>query len=189
VSKDSTDEVNFAAVSGKAELFCFEWIELISQSLIVVAFVMAFAFRPFTIDGSSMRDTLYDRDKVIVKKWDFVPHNGDVVVIRRYRELDAPIIKRVIATEGQELEIDFQTGSVFVNGEKLNENYIKEPMRRRGDAEIPKVIPKGFTFVMGDNRNNSTDSRWNMVGLVDNSYIVGKAVCVYFPFYRIGMIR
>ncbi len=181
-------EMKFKNPATKFSAFCFEWLESIVQAIIVVVVLMAFLFRVVNVSGTSMLNTLHDADKVIVLKLNYVPKDGDVVVISRGQNLDEPLIKRVIATEGQTLSIDFSDGSVTVNGVKLNETYIKEPMWLQGDGDIPSVIPKGYTFVMGDNRNHSLDSRFNEVGLIANENIVGKANFIVFPFNRIGAI-
>ena len=168
--------------------FCFEWLEAGIQAIIVVVFLMNFVFRTVNISGESMLNTLHDNDKVIISKWKYTPKNGDVVVIKKGKKLDCPIIKRIIALGGQKLEINFTNGTVKVDGKQLNENYIKERMWLRGDSEIPEVIPEGYCFVMGDNRNNSTDSRFEEVGLIPYEYIVGKASLIIFPFERFGTV-
>ena len=174
--------------SGEFSSFCFEWIESVVQAIILVVFLMTFIFRYMNVVGDSMRETLHDGDKVIVSRWNYTPNNGDIIAISRGQQVNKPIIKRVIATEGQTLSIDFSTGTVIVNGEVVDESYIREPMKTRGDAEIPAVIPEGYTFVMGDNRNYSADSRYKEVGLIDNKNIIGKAVFRIFPFSKIGKI-
>lgn len=168
---------------------CFDWLESLSQALVLVVIVMAFFLRPISVIGTSMLNTLHEADKVIVLKFGYVPKDGDIVVIRPVKNLDEAIIKRVIATEGQTLSIDFTDGSVYVDGEKIDEPYIKERMWVQGNGEIPSVIPKGYCFVMGDNRNGSLDSRFKEVGLVPNDKVLGKAVFIIFPFSRFGVIR
>lgn len=181
--------VKISNPASKFSAFCFDWSETIVQSFIIVVVLTTFIFRLFTVDGQSMMDTLHDRDKVAVVRWKYVPTGGDVVVIKHGEEFDKPLIKRIIATEGQTLKINFADGSVIVDGVKLNETYIKEPMWLRGDAEIPAVIPQGYCFVMGDNRNNSSDSRSKVIGLIPNENIVGKAKFVLYPFNRIKIIK
>lgn len=168
---------------------CFDWLESLSQALVLVVIVMAFFLRPISVIGTSMLNTLHEADKVIVLKFGYVPKDGDIVVIRPVKNLDEAIIKRVIATEGQTLSIDFTDGSVYVDGKKIDEPYIKERMWVQGNGEIPSVIPKGYCFVMGDNRNGSLDSRFKEVGLVPNDKVLGKAVFIIFPFSRFGVIR
>lgn len=175
--------------AGRFSASCFDWLESIVQALVLVVVIMAFIFRPITVKGTSMLNTLYDQDKVVVMKCGYVPKGGDVVVIRPFNTLDKPIIKRVIATGGQTLSIDFSDGSVCVDGKKIDEPYIRERMWRRGDGEIPSVIPKGCSFVMGDNRNNSADSRFKEIGVIPNEQIMGKAVFVFYPFNHVGVIN
>ncbi len=175
--------------ASKYSAFCFEWLESLIQALVVIAFLFAFFFRTMTVDGESMMNTLHDRDKIFVSKWSYVPKDGDVVTIVEGQRYDKPIVKRVIATEGQSLKIDFSDGSVYVDGQKLNEYYIKEPMWLQEDGDIPDVIPQGYCFVMGDNRNNSLDSRSKAIGLIDNKKIIGKVVFVFYPFDRIKVVQ
>lgn len=182
------DDLKFVNPAGKFSSFCFEWLECIIQAVILVVFSMTFVFRIVTVEGESMRDTLYNGDRLVVYRWNYAPTDGDVVVISRGQLIDKPIIKRVIATEGQTLEINFSNGKVKVDGKTLDEKYIKEPMWLQGDADIPYVIPKGYSFVMGDNRNRSTDSRFVEVGLIPNQNIVGRAGFRIFPFRCIGKI-
>lgn len=185
IQKTPENSGYFEEASRSSE-FCFEWIELIAQSLIFVVFISAFIFRIFTVSGNSMRNTLYDRDHVIVWQYGYKPVDGDIIVIApKNGTLDETIIKRVIATEGEPLFIDFEAGKVYVNGRLLDESsYIKEQMYVSGDNVIPAVVPEGYCFVMGDNRNNSSDSRFVEVGLVKLEKVIGKAVCVYWPPYR-----
>ncbi len=167
---------------------CYEWTETIVEAIIPVVFILAFVFRIVSVSGESMLNTLHNMDKVLVMEWYYKPKNGDVVVIRKGQNLDEPLIKRVIAIEGQTLGIDFSTGTVTVDGKLLEERYIKEKMWLREDGDIPQKIPKGYSFVMGDNRNNSLDSRSKAVGLIKNEDIKGKAAFVVFPFNRIKSI-
>ncbi len=188
-SLGSEEALKISNPASKFSAFCFDWSETIVISFTFVVVLMTFIFRLFTVDGQSMMNTLHDRDKVAVLKWKYIPTAGDVVVIKHGEEFDKPLVKRIIATEGQTLKINFNDGSVFVDGVKLNETYIKERMWLRGDAEIPAVIPQGHCFVMGDNRNNSSDSRSKVIGLIPNENIVGKAKFVIYPFNRIKVIE
>ena len=167
---------------------CYEWLHTFIVAIALVVLVLTFVFRLVDVDGDSMRDTLHDKDRLIVTNFLYTPDNGDIVVISHGQNLNKPIIKRVIATEGQSLNINFQTGEVSVNGEVLDEPYIKDPTTRQGDAEIPKVVPEGMVFVMGDNRNHSTDSRFSTVGLIPVTDIIGKAQFRVSPFNSFGKI-
>lgn len=168
---------------------CFDWLESIVQAIVFVTILMTFFVRLVNVEGTSMLNTLFNADKVLVLKYGYVPKKNDVVVITPVNQVDVPIIKRVIATEGDTLNIDFSDGSVYVNGEKLNETYIKERMWVQGDGEIPSVIPEGYCFVMGDNRNHSLDSRFKELGLVPNDRVVGNAKVIVYPFDRFGVIK
>ena len=188
VGNTNPSEGDFVANASNVISFIFEWLEVIAQTIIFVVFVFTFVCRLMTVKGNSMLNTLHNADKVFAWRYNYVPTNGDVVVIRKYGQLTESIVKRVIATQGQQFHIDFASGSVYVNGKKLDEYYIKEPMTTYGDQVIPSVIPQGKCFVMGDNRNGSTDSRWSLVGLVDYKDVVGKVCYIYFPFYRMGTV-
>ena len=174
--------------ASKFSAFCFEWSETIVQAFIIVVLLLTFIFRGFTVDGESMMNTLYNGDKVAVFRWKYTPKSGDVVVIKHGEKFDKPLVKRIIATAGQTLQINFSDGSVIVDGKKLDETYIKEKMWLRGDAVIPAVIPDGYCFVMGDNRNHSSDSRSKLIGLIPYEDIIGKAKFVFYPFNRIKSI-
>lgn len=173
----------------KFSVFLFEVCESVIYGLIVMAVFMIFFFRIISISGVSMLDTLHDFDKVLIKRFNYKPMCGDVVVIKRGQYLDQPLVKRVIATEGQTLKIDYDNQSVIVDGAKTREDYLKEPMIYRNDDYIPEKIPKGYCFVMGDNRNVSLDSRSGAVGLIENKNVVGKAVFIVFSLHKTGFIK
>ena len=102
--------------------------------------------------------------------------------------MTSPIVKRVIATKGDTVDIDFSTGTVSVNGEVLEESYIAEPTTTQYDITFPQTVPEGCIFVMGDNRNHSTDSRYGQLGMVDTRYVIGKVLMRIFPFREIGTV-
>lgn len=167
---------------------CFyDWMHSIIIAIAVVIIILTFVFRIIDVDGTSMQDTLLNADKVVVSELFYTPQDGDIVVISHGAEYNKPIIKRVIATEGQTLDIDFNTGQVVVDGVVLQENYIKGKTIK-GNAEIPSVVPEGKIFVMGDNRSASLDSRYTDIGLIDMGDIIGKAQFVVFPFTRFGYL-
>ena len=125
----------------------------------------------------------------------YTPKNGDIVVISRNidnsvdEESSAPIIKRIIATEGQTVDIDFEQGIVFVDGVALDEPYTRTPTNLKYDIEFPVLVDDGCVFVLGDNRNDSRDSRSSLIGnngMIDTRYILGKAVFRILPFDKIG---
>lgn len=152
---------------------------------IVVAVVLAFLIRQFIVelyivDGPSMRPTLQSQERLVVNKFIYslrAPEKGEILVFKYPRDQSRDFIKRVIATPGDTIEI--KEGRVYVNDQMQSEDYILEKTR----SEYPKAtVPDGTVFVMGDNRNNSEDSRFADVGFVPYSLIKGKAMLVFWPF-------
>lgn len=173
--------------SGVAGVYDILRSVLISASILIL--IITFVFTMVIVDGRSMQHTLESGDKIIVTKMGYQPKDGDVIVVGKSEEgYSKPIVKRVIATEGQTLKIDFENQQVIVDGKVLDEPYISSETIE-GTAEIPDVIPEGYVFVMGDNRYISMDSRYKDIGLVNVDDIVGKAVFVVFPFDRFGFIE
>lgn len=180
----------------------FDWIESIGITFLCVFVALTFFFRVVTIDGTSMMDTLIEGERVIISDLFYTPTQGDVVVISRNYNNDpnlektddnAPIIKRIIATEGQWVDINFDEGIVYVGDSKetlkpLNEKYTKNPTDRKSDFVGPIQIKKGHVFVLGDNRRVSLDSRNDEIGQVDVRYILGKAYFRITPFEKFGSI-
>ena len=165
----------------------YDWVHCLLIAVIAVVMILTFVFRMVNVDGDSMKDTLINGDKVIVTELFYTPNDGDIVVISHGQRYKEPIIKRVIATEGQTLDIDFETGEVIVDGVVLQEDYING-QTIKGTSEIPRVIPDGKVFVMGDNRTVSLDSRYDEIGLIDEADIIGKAQFVAFPFNHFGYL-
>ena len=145
--------------------------------------MFAFAVRLVGVNGSSMEPTLKHKDCLLVVN--SLLHNdyryGDIVVLRKDTLTEEALVKRVIATENQEVDIDFDSGSVYVDGVELEESYINERTYTDEGMVFPLVVPEGSVFVMGDNRNHSTDSRDTRLGTVDTRYIIGKAVAIVLP--------
>ena len=149
-------------------------------------FVLVFTFvaRVIVVSGPSMQNTLIGGDLLLVWSAGYTPKAGDVVVLTQESYQEDSIVKRVIATGGQRVDIDYNTGTVKVDGVALEEPYIKEQMLVPGYGEgINHVeVPEGCIFVMGDNRNHSADSRFPSIGIVDNRCVIGHGVLVLFPF-------
>lgn len=179
----------------------YEWVQALVCSVLAVVLLFTFVIRLIGVDGHSMVPTLQDGDRLLVlnSMLDDDYRYGDIVVLRKDTFLKDPIVKRVIATEGQTVDIDFSTGSVYVDDALLKENYINELTFLEEGTEFPLTVPENSIFVMGDNRNHSSDSRDSRLGTVDNRYVIGKAVFLAFPgfdqysgersFGRIGAIR
>ncbi len=166
-----------------------EWLESVAISIFIVILVFTFVFRIVIVDGGSMVPTLQDGQRLIISHLFYSPEQGDIVVVNS-TGLNKTIIKRVIATEGQTVDIDFEKHTVTVDGKVLDEPYINEPtLRNDGGNTYPMVVPENTIFVMGDNRNNSTDSRSPMVGCISIDDVLGKAVFRIFPFDCFGRIK
>ena len=161
----------------------YEWMQALVCSVLVVVLLFTFVVRLIGVDGHSMVPTLQDGDRLLVLNamLDNDYEYGDIVVLRKDTFLEEPIVKRVIATEGQTVDIDFVSGAVYVDGELLEEDYINEPTYVEEGTEFPLTVPEGSIFVMGDNRNHSSDSRSSDLGTVDTRYVIGKAVFLLFP--------
>ena len=169
--------------------FIFEWANAFMVALIVVVLLLTFVFRQMTVSGTSMTDTLNDKDRLIISSFMYTPQYGDIVVISHGENYSDPIIKRVIATEGQSLSINYDTGEVSVDGVILDETYIKgTTIKLRNPTEIPDKIPAGYVFVMGDNREGSLDSRSTEIGLIPVENIIGKAQLRIYPLSQFGSV-
>ncbi len=168
----------------------YDWIQSLMLALIICVCMFSFFVRVIDVSGSSMNPTLYNGDKMLVSKLFLNPKRGDVIVFRSDTyDPNKALVKRVIATEGQEINIDFDNGIVYVDGEALEEPYIAELTHRKLDFIGPKTVPSGCVFVMGDNRNASTDSRKTEIGMVDTRTIIGKVYCVIFPLEELGLVK
>ena len=176
----------------------FEWLEILVSALILLVILFTFVFKLVTIDGESMENTLFDQERVIISNIGYEPKYGDIVVISRNQNNivtsggSGPIIKRIIATEGQTVDIDFTEGVVYVDGVALEEPYTKEPTYARSNITFPVTVPENCVFVLGDNRNNSTDSRSTLIGedgMIDCRYILGKVVCRVLPVDKFGSVE
>ena len=160
----------------KKELF--EICEMAVFSIVTVVIIFTFLFRIVGVEGASMQPGINGGDRLIISHLFYAPKAGDVVVIQ-HKEFLVPIIKRIIATEGQTIDVHPETGEVFVDGVLRNEPFIKELTRKIYSVTYPHTVADGCVFVMGDNRNNSRDSR--EVGDIDVDSIIGKVMFRIFP--------
>lgn len=174
-------------ISGSENLF--EWVETLVIAFFAVILFFTFVFRLAAVNGESMLPTLVDKDRLIVSYLFYTPKNGDIVIVNNDNPaLEKVIVKRIIATEGQTVDIDFDNGEVKVDGKVLQEDYINDlTLLDEGGHDYPVTVPENCVFVMGDNRMNSLDSRDSRVGFVPEDEILGKVSLRIFPFSRFGV--
>ena len=185
--QDTLPELSFGEKSRRE---IYDWVHCLSIALIIRVVIFAFFIRLIDVRGTSMNPTLNNGDKMLVSGLFYSPKAGDVVVFKKDEyDPERALVKRVIATEGQVINIDFDNGIVYVDGEPLEEDYIMEPTTNKIDFIGPQTVPEGCVFVMGDNRNASTDSRKNEIGMVDSRLILGKAYFVIYPLSQARAIQ
>ena len=166
----------------------FDWSEALVTALIVIVVLFAFFVRSIGVSGDSMIHTLHNGDGLIVSNLFYEPKAGDIVVMTKKTFMKDSFVKRIIATEGQTVDMNFQTGELFIDGVLQDEPYLREAMWKSDDFEGPVTVPEGCIFVMGDNRNGSTDSRNSAVGMVDERYIVGRVLFRIWPLADFGTL-
>ena len=181
----------------------YDVVEVISIAVVVVVLSFLFFFRVSRVNGTSMYDTLENGENVLISNMFYTPKSGDIVVFQQSGGFfDEPLVKRVIAVGGQKLEIDFNTWTVYVDGVPLVENYVTRDGSKvmhsddyysmyAGllDESGAMTIPEGYVFVMGDNRNHSSHSRFSGVGLVNTEDIMGKLIFRLTPIGKIGTVE
>ena len=171
----------------KARREAYDWIQSLISALLICVLVFVFVLRIMDVHGTSMFPTLNNGDKVLVSDLFYEPSRGDIVVFKKdsYDDNKA-LVKRVVAVAGDVVNIDFEKGVVYVNGEALEEDYIDVLTTTKIDFIGPQTVPDNCLFVMGDNRNASTDSRDKRIGMVDKRLIIGKVLLVVYPFDSFG---
>ena len=165
----------------------YEWFESAIFAVITIVLIFSFVVRHVEVFGPSMQETLHTGERIFISNLFYTPNRGDIVVVNQYPH--EPLIKRIIAVEGDELCIDDNTGDVYLNGELQNEAYVTGPTYTGGRGFPPDgvIVPAGCVFVMGDNRGDSTDSRdFSRVGFVEKKDIVGKAIFRFLPMDKFG---
>ncbi len=170
----------------------YDWLEIFAVSVAAVFVIFSFVARVAVVDGHSMNDTLRHGDMLVVSQFFYTPKQGDVIVCQsEFLGFNEPIVKRIIATEGQTISIDTEAWKVTVDGVELEEDYVKyiegKDMIGWSYGES-YTVPEGHVFVMGDNRNGSWDSRDSLIGPIDERYIIGKVIFRFMPLSDIGLI-
>ncbi len=163
-----------------------EIIESVAIAVILAVIIRVFLFQPFFIPSGSMEPTLTEGDRIIVSKIHYrlgIPQRGDIVVFKYPVNPDKDFIKRVIGLSGETLEI--RDSKLYINGEFVEQPFL--PPGLNYGSYGPVNIPQGHYFVMGDNRNNSEDSRfW---GMLPEENIIGKTMLIYWPIDRVRLLQ
>ena len=172
----------------------FEWLQMLMVCVLAAVVLFNCFARLTRVDGHSMDDTLQDGELTLVWSLGYEPQQGDIVVVNK-KSTDffnhRALVKRVIAVGGQTVDIDYATSTVYVDGVPLDEPYIKEEMFRPGDPMMQQThweVPEDCIFVMGDNRNRSTDSRHAELGTIHEDFVLGKVLFALWPLDRMGAV-
>lgn len=174
----------------------FDIFEMFAICTAVILLLFSYGARLTVVEGASMEDTLFENDYLIVQGIGYTPTRGDIVVIQKidakstFYDFSNPIIKRVIAVEGDTVDIDFNSWTVYVNGKAIDEPYANlEGLTTMPETEFPLTVEKDKIFVLGDHRNHSADSRRSEIGQVDVRCVVGRAILRVLPFEKIGVME
>lgn len=177
------------------KLDLYFWLQALTMALVLLILLFSFVGRIISVDGPSMLPTLHDGDMLLLRSIAYTPEQGDIVVLTKdfSHYTDQPIVKRVIAVGGQTVRIDYGESKVYVDGVALDEPYINESiMLQPGPGSALSItemtVPEGSVFVLGDNRNDSSDSRHIELGAIDNRYILGHAIMILLPFSDTGIL-
>ena len=195
--REPEEETNEEQAPRRPGADLYDWLQMFLGCVVAAVVLFNCVARLTRVDGSSMDNTLQDGEIMLIWSLGYIPKQGDIVVLNKtpvvlpgWNEPRA-IIKRVIATGGQTVDVDYNTGTVYVDGQRLDEPYIKEEMYLPYASTMSQThweVPEGSVFVMGDNRNGSTDSRDEQLGPVDTDYILGRAVLALWPIERFGAV-
>ena len=199
MNEEQRNEVKANNSIPKAANAFFDIFESFLKAIIIVFIVLTFFFKICTVSGSSMNNTLFDSEKLIVSEFAYSPKEGDVIVFHQIGDiLKEPVVKRVIATGGKYVKIDYDAQKLYVSDdENFDENDLVDESEYiyldkgyyKQEGVYATYVPDGYLFVMGDNRNNSTDSRYREVGLVDERRVFGKVIFRFSPLNKAGTVK
>ena len=187
VKDQISEDINYKKSNPSSPISSFiDYVEVFVVALSLVIIIFSFFIRICKVQGPSMENTLYEDEKLIVTNIGYTPKRGDIIVFHQTGTLNEPVVKRVIATAGETVDIDFDDygkvtitdvdGNTFVLDEIDYKNLDSTYAYIKSDYELPYTVPEGCVFVMGDNRNHSTDSRSLLIGPVDERRILGKVI-------------
>lgn len=174
-------------MQGGAREFLAQSLEVLAVAAVLALLIMAFVAQSFVVQGYSMEPTLYDGERLLVDKISYRlrdPARGEIVVFRVPTDPSRKFVKRIVGIPGDVVE--FRGGTVYLNGKALQEQYARGPTQSRFARE---VVPPGRYFVLGDNRTNSDDSRFDDVGLIPREAVIGRAVVVFWPLHRAALVQ
>ena len=195
--REPEEETNEEQAPRRPGADLYDWLQMFLGCVVAAVVLFNCVARLTRVDGGSMDTTLQHGEIMLIWSLGYTPKQGDIVVLNKTSVLlpdwtePRAIVKRVIATGGQTVDVDYSTGAVYVDGRPLDEPYLHEEMRRPGPPSMQEThweVPEGSIFVMGDNRNYSTDSRDSLLGAIDTDYILGKAVLALWPLDRFGAV-
>lgn len=200
---EASEKAADKSVSRADEIYMY--LQTVLESIVAAFLILTFVLSISMVVGSSMEPTLLENDRVVIMRLFYKPDYGDIIAVwaeglpnRETGGMGEMIVKRVIGLEGDVIDIDKETGTVYRNGIPLEEDYIKESINKDnlGNADYPVTVDENSVFVLGDNRNHSTDSRYTdngdgdyYVGCIDLRYIMGKAVFRIYPINRAGVLE
>ena len=194
--REPEEETNEEQAHRRPGADLYDWLQMFLGCVVAAVVLFNCVARLTRVDGDSMNNTLQDGEIMLIWSLGYTPKQGDIVVLNKTPVLltgwtePRAIVKRVIATGGQTVDIDYMAGLVYVDGQPLDEPYLPEEMYLPGPTmqQTHWEVPEGSIFVMGDNRNHSTDSRDIQLGPIDTDYILGRAVLALWPSERFGAV-
>ena len=177
---------------GSFRMDLYFWMQALAVALVALILIFTLAGRVIRVVGDSMLPTLHENDLMLLQSVGYTPRQGDIVVLRKASFMPEPVVKRVIATAGQHVTVDYVNHCVLVDGVALEEPYVNEIMNDPHSSELTVLdvtVPEGSIYVLGDNRNRSSDSRNERLGTVDTRYVLGRVLCILLPFDHFGVVE